>query len=259
MNARGSFRLKFLVIGGGISGLFLSYYLLEGGHDVVVADAARGSVRTSAYNAGILSPRSLVHGHIRPLRGRARLCCREAAESRVVQTRPRAEPREAREGHRPALRAEPRALREIPREGEGSSRPDPRGPGAALQPRRRRPCRRFWDTLLGAEGALRAGLQGLRGRVARAGDIPPFGEAAGLPEVEDIRHGGEGIGGRRPAQERRLAHLQRARRWQRSRRRRLRCRRGLVEPGRSAGLSATTPWSFRRGGWCSSTGPMASG
>jgi len=59
MIARGSFRLKVLVIGGGISGLFLAYYLLEGGHDVLVADAARGSVRTSAYNAGILSPRSL--------------------------------------------------------------------------------------------------------------------------------------------------------------------------------------------------------
>ncbi len=51
--------MKFLVIGGGISGLFLSYHLLDGGHDVLVADAARGSVRTSAYNAGILSPRSL--------------------------------------------------------------------------------------------------------------------------------------------------------------------------------------------------------
>jgi len=48
-----------LVVGGGISGLFLSYYFLEGGHDVVVADASRGPVRTSEYNAGILSPRSL--------------------------------------------------------------------------------------------------------------------------------------------------------------------------------------------------------
>jgi D-amino-acid dehydrogenase len=49
--------LKFLVIGGGISGLFLSYYLLEAGHDVVVADASKGPVRTSAYNAGQLSSR----------------------------------------------------------------------------------------------------------------------------------------------------------------------------------------------------------
>ena len=57
MSACGSFRLKFLVIGGGISGLFLSYYLLEAGHDVVVADAAKGPVRTSAYNAGQLSSR----------------------------------------------------------------------------------------------------------------------------------------------------------------------------------------------------------
>ena len=52
-----SFDLKFLVIGGGISGLFLSYYLLEAGNQVVVADAARGPVRTSAYNAGQLSSR----------------------------------------------------------------------------------------------------------------------------------------------------------------------------------------------------------
>jgi D-amino-acid dehydrogenase len=51
--------LKFLVVGGGISGLFLAYYLLEGGHEVVVADAPRGSVRTSAYNAGQLSSRPL--------------------------------------------------------------------------------------------------------------------------------------------------------------------------------------------------------
>ncbi len=54
---RDSSRLKFLVIGGGISGLFLSYYLLEAGHDVVVADASKGPVRTSAYNAGQLSSR----------------------------------------------------------------------------------------------------------------------------------------------------------------------------------------------------------
>jgi glycine/D-amino acid oxidase-like deaminating enzyme len=57
MIACSSFRLKFLVIGGGISGLFLSYYLLESGNDVVVADAAKGPVRTSAYNAGQLSSR----------------------------------------------------------------------------------------------------------------------------------------------------------------------------------------------------------
>ena len=58
MTACGSFRLKFLVIGGGISGLFLSYYLLEAGNDVVVVDAAKGPVRTSAYNAGQLSSRA---------------------------------------------------------------------------------------------------------------------------------------------------------------------------------------------------------
>lgn len=54
---RGSLRLRFVVIGGGISGLFLSYYLLEAGNDVVLADAGRGPVRTSAYNAGQLSSR----------------------------------------------------------------------------------------------------------------------------------------------------------------------------------------------------------
>jgi glycine/D-amino acid oxidase-like deaminating enzyme len=57
MTARGSSRLKFLVIGGGISGLFLSYYLLEAGNEVIVADAAKGPVKTSAYNAGQLSSR----------------------------------------------------------------------------------------------------------------------------------------------------------------------------------------------------------
>jgi glycine/D-amino acid oxidase-like deaminating enzyme len=50
-------RLKFLVIGGGISGLFLSFYLLQTGNDVVLADVRKGSVRTSAYNAGQLSTR----------------------------------------------------------------------------------------------------------------------------------------------------------------------------------------------------------
>jgi glycine/D-amino acid oxidase-like deaminating enzyme len=49
--------LRFLIIGGGISGLFLSYYLLTEGHDVVLADSKRGRVRTSAYNAGQLSSR----------------------------------------------------------------------------------------------------------------------------------------------------------------------------------------------------------
>ena len=49
--------MKFLVIGGGISGLFLSYYLLKAGHAVVLADARKGKVRTSAYNAGQLSTR----------------------------------------------------------------------------------------------------------------------------------------------------------------------------------------------------------
>ena len=49
--------MKFVVIGGGISGLFLSYYLLKAGHEVVLVDARKGKVRTSAYNAGQLSTR----------------------------------------------------------------------------------------------------------------------------------------------------------------------------------------------------------
>lgn len=49
--------MKFLVIGGGISGLFLSYYLMEAGNEVVLTDATRGPVRTSAFNAGQLSSR----------------------------------------------------------------------------------------------------------------------------------------------------------------------------------------------------------
>lgn len=49
--------MKFLVVGGGISGLFLSYYLLQAGNEVVLVDSAKGPVRTSAYNAGQLSTR----------------------------------------------------------------------------------------------------------------------------------------------------------------------------------------------------------
>jgi D-amino-acid dehydrogenase len=45
------------VIGGGVCGLFLSYYLLQDGHDVVLADASKGPVRTSEFNAGQLSTR----------------------------------------------------------------------------------------------------------------------------------------------------------------------------------------------------------
>lgn len=49
--------MRVLVAGAGISGLFTAYYLLRGGHDVVLADASKGKVRTSAYNAGQLSTR----------------------------------------------------------------------------------------------------------------------------------------------------------------------------------------------------------
>lgn len=49
--------MKVLVIGGGISGLFLSYYLLKSGSEVVVADSSHGVVNTSANNAGQLSTR----------------------------------------------------------------------------------------------------------------------------------------------------------------------------------------------------------
>lgn len=50
--------MKFVVLGGGVSGLFASYYLLKAGHDVIVVDDGQGPVRTSAYNAGQLSGRS---------------------------------------------------------------------------------------------------------------------------------------------------------------------------------------------------------
>lgn len=50
--------MEFVVIGGGVSGLFASYHLLKGGHGVVVVDAGEGPVRTSAFNAGQLSARS---------------------------------------------------------------------------------------------------------------------------------------------------------------------------------------------------------
>jgi glycine/D-amino acid oxidase-like deaminating enzyme len=35
----------------------LSYYLLDGGHEVILTDAAKGAIRTSVYNAGQLSSR----------------------------------------------------------------------------------------------------------------------------------------------------------------------------------------------------------
>jgi D-amino-acid dehydrogenase len=49
--------LRFVVVGGGICGLFVSYYLLERGDDVTLVDTVRDHVRTSAYNAGQLSTR----------------------------------------------------------------------------------------------------------------------------------------------------------------------------------------------------------
>jgi glycine/D-amino acid oxidase-like deaminating enzyme len=49
--------LRFFILGGGVSGLFLSYHLLAEGHDVILADSRRDRVRTSIYNAGQLSSR----------------------------------------------------------------------------------------------------------------------------------------------------------------------------------------------------------
>jgi D-amino-acid dehydrogenase len=51
-------RLRFLVIGGGVTGCFLSYYLLRDGHAVTLVDRPKQAVRTSVYNGGVLSASS---------------------------------------------------------------------------------------------------------------------------------------------------------------------------------------------------------
>jgi D-amino-acid dehydrogenase len=45
-----------VVLGGGITGLFVAYYLLEGGHTVTLVEARREGLTTSAYNGGFITP-----------------------------------------------------------------------------------------------------------------------------------------------------------------------------------------------------------
>jgi len=58
VNARGleDDGMKYLVIGGGISGMFAAYYLSKDGHEVTVVDRTSGAVRASVYNSGFISP-----------------------------------------------------------------------------------------------------------------------------------------------------------------------------------------------------------
>jgi len=48
--------MKIVVIGGGVAGLFTSYYLTKNGHSVVVVDKDVDQDRTSIYNAGFITP-----------------------------------------------------------------------------------------------------------------------------------------------------------------------------------------------------------
>src|SRR5208283_4754305 len=49
-------RLRIVVIGGGVTGMFAAHYLLKDGHQVTVVDENPQSVPTSVYNAGLLMP-----------------------------------------------------------------------------------------------------------------------------------------------------------------------------------------------------------
>ena len=48
--------MKVVVIGGGITGLFVGYYLLNGGHQVVIMEKGNSEESTSAYSAGLITP-----------------------------------------------------------------------------------------------------------------------------------------------------------------------------------------------------------
>lgn len=47
-----------VVIGGGIIGMYVSYYLLRDGHAVTIVDRDSSSERTSVYNGGLITPSS---------------------------------------------------------------------------------------------------------------------------------------------------------------------------------------------------------
>ena len=48
--------MRVIVIGGGITGLFVAYYLRKSGYDATIVDRTEGKVRTSVFNAGLLTP-----------------------------------------------------------------------------------------------------------------------------------------------------------------------------------------------------------
>lgn len=50
--------MHVVVVGGGIIGMFVSYYLLKDGHTVTVVDGDSAGERTSVYNGGLITPSS---------------------------------------------------------------------------------------------------------------------------------------------------------------------------------------------------------
>jgi len=67
--------MKVVVVGGGMSGMFASYYLIKAGHSVTIVDKDMDEDRTSIYNAGFITPsfsaapaalRTLIAAAIRP-------------------------------------------------------------------------------------------------------------------------------------------------------------------------------------------------
>jgi D-amino-acid dehydrogenase len=48
--------MKIVVIGGGITGLFVSYHLLMGGHQVTIVEKGNSEDSSSAYSAGLITP-----------------------------------------------------------------------------------------------------------------------------------------------------------------------------------------------------------
>jgi D-amino-acid dehydrogenase len=48
--------MKIVVLGGGVTGMFISYYLRKDGHSVTLIDAPPDNARTSKYNSGEITP-----------------------------------------------------------------------------------------------------------------------------------------------------------------------------------------------------------
>ena len=184
--------MKSLVIGGGISGLFLSYYLLEAGSDVALVDAAKGPVRTSAYNAGQLSSRPSFTD-IFARSDIVRISASERRRNRAWFGLARRQKRDAYEQVAAALSTRSLALYEefFARE---KARVDLTGRVLDLHTDspRRRTGGRPWGAVPDPEGTLRGRLQGLRGRVAHRGEVSVLEQAPGPSQDEDIGHGGRG-------------------------------------------------------------------